>query len=416
MSQKGPFTTFVLLLSGLLLTSFSTENHVPKYQMKTIVIDAGHGGHDVGCLGSSSQEKHIALAVSLRLGAMIEKYFPDIRVIYTRTTDVFIELHERAAIANRHKADLFICIHCNSGPSAAFGAETFVMGLHKTESNLAVAKRENSSILLEKDYKAKYDGFDPNSPEANIIFSLYQNTFMNQSLHFASLLQEQFTTNSGRFNRGVKQAGFLVLFRTAMPSVLIELGFLTNKSDEKFLISEKGQESMANSIVKAFRVYKSETERKAGGGSVSVKEKQVPVPQPDSGEPLASNDSALKIITEKSIEDSNNQAIKDSAQASPDPAKGPSGESKVFYTIQIAAIPNNKPIDETSYNKLPDMKKLIGSDGITRFYSGNFANLDETRKTLMALKQKGFKDAFICAFSGAKRISVIEAEELLKRK
>ncbi len=385
--------------------------------MKTIVIDAGHGGHDVGCLGSSSQEKHIALAVSLRLGEMIEKYFPDIKVIYTRTTDVFIELHERAAIANQHKADLFICIHCNSGPSAAFGAETFVMGLHKTESNLAVAKRENSSILLEKDYKAKYDGFDPNSPEANIIFSLYQNTFMNQSLHFASLLQEQFTSNSGRFNRGVKQAGFLVLFRTAMPSVLIELGFLTNKSDEKFLISDKGQESMANSIVKAFRVYKSETERKAGGGSASVKEKKTDtLPVPDIGEPMTSNDSTLKIITDKSVEAANNQSVKDSAQAAPNPAKTPSGESKVFYTIQIAAIPNNKPIDETAYNKLPDMKKLIGSDGITRFYSGNYASLDETRKTLMTLKQKGFKDAFICAFSGAKRISVIEAEELLKRK
>ena len=154
---------------------------------------------------------------------MIEEYFPDVKVIYTRETDVFVELHERAAIANRAKADLFVCIHCNSGPSAAFGAETYVMGLHKTADNLSVAKRENSSILLEKNYKSNYDGFDPNSPEANIIFSLYQNTFMNQSLLFASHLQKQFEHNSGRFNRGVKQAGFLVLFRTAMPSVLIEL-------------------------------------------------------------------------------------------------------------------------------------------------------------------------------------------------
>jgi N-acetylmuramoyl-L-alanine amidase len=178
------FISTILLLS-ILFTSFSTGNNRPKYQIRTIVIDAGHGGHDTGCLGSSSQEKHIALSVSLKLGALIEKLFPEVNVIYTRKTDVFIELHERAAIANRNKADLFICIHCNSGPSAAFGAETYVMGLHKTTDNLSVAKRENSSILLEKDYKNKYDGFDPNSPEANIIFSLYQNTFMNQSLNFA---------------------------------------------------------------------------------------------------------------------------------------------------------------------------------------------------------------------------------------
>jgi N-acetylmuramoyl-L-alanine amidase len=295
LSQKAPIILFTVLLSSLLLTSFSTENRAPRYQIRTIVIDAGHGGHDVGCLGSSSHEKHIALAVSLKLGALIEKYFPDIRVIYTRETDVFIELHERAAIANRNKADLFICIHCNSGPSAAFGSETFVMGLHKSADNLAVAKRENSSILLEKDYKAKYDGFDPNSPEANIIFSLYQNTFMNQSLHFASLLQDQFTQNSGRFNRGVKQAGFLVLFRTAMPSVLIELGFLTNKSDEKFLISEKGQESMANSIVKAFRIYKSETERRAGGGpEVTASKNQEPVSQEPGKVVVTTNDSIIK--------------------------------------------------------------------------------------------------------------------------
>lgn len=414
MSQKGPLTTFILLLSSLLLTSFSTENRAPKYQMKTIVIDAGHGGHDVGCLGSSSQEKNIALAVSLKLGQLIEKNFPDIKVVYTRETDVFIELHERAAIANRNRADLFICIHCNSGPSAAFGSETYVMGLHKTADNLSVAKRENSSILLEKDYKTKYDGFDPNSPEANIIFSLYQNTFMNQSLHFASLLQEQFARNSGRFNRGVKQAGFMVLFRTAMPSVLIELGFLTNKADEKFLISEKGQDGMSNSILMAFREYKSETERRAGGGA-SVKEKKTDS-LATSEPPLVSADSAEKGQLPKTTDTINNQAVVDTSQPNPDPAKTASGESKVFYTIQVAAIPNTKVSDESAYNKLPDIKKLIGDDGVTRYYSGNFNNLNYARSALLTLKQKGFKDAFICAFSGAKRISVAEAEELLKRK
>ncbi len=400
-----------------MLTSFSTENRLPKYQIRTIVIDAGHGGHDVGCLGSSSQEKNIALSVSLKLGKLIEHYFPDIRVIYTRETDIFIELHERAAIANRNRADLFICIHCNSGPSAAFGTETFVMGLHKTSDNLAVAKRENSSILLEKDYKAKYDGFDPNSPEANIIFSLYQNTFMNQSLHFASLLQEQFSQNSGRFNRGVKQAGFMVLFRTAMPSVLIELGFLTNKSDEKFLISEKGQDGMANSIVKAFTVYKSETERKAGGSTGSgIKDKKTDSVSVPAVQNSKTEDTIAAAALINNVDSSGNQIVGDSNTLAGNPAKDSSGASKVFYTIQVAAIPNVKALNETAYNKLPDIKKLIGDDGITRFYSGTFMGIDSCRRSLMTLKQQGFKDAFICAFSGAKRISVAEAGELLKRK
>jgi len=387
-------------------------NKVPKYQIKTIVIDPGHGGHDSGCLGSSSQEKHIALAVSLKLGELIEKFFPDVQVIYTRKTDVFVELHERAAIANRNKADLFICIHCNSGPSAAFGAETFVMGLHKTTDNLAVAKRENSAILLEKDYKTNYDGFDPNSPEANIIFSLYQNTFMNQSLHFASQVQKQFEHNSGRFNRGVKQAGFLVLFRTAMPSVLIELGFLTNRTDEKFLASEKGQESMAQSILKAFQSYKSETERKAGGGYVEEanpskadrEEASVAKNTPSSSDPNKTGNSI-----ENEMDSSSPGSSKQADTTIPD-------TGRVFYTIQVGAVANSAKGDDVRFNKVPDIRQLIGDDGMTRFYSGIFNNIDDARGSLSNLKGKGFNDAFICAFSGAKRISVTEASQLLKRK
>ena len=382
--------------------------------MKTIVIDAGHGGHDVGCLGSSSQEKNIALAVSLKLGALIEKHFPDIRVVYTRETDVFIELHERAAIANRAKADLFICIHCNSGPSAAFGAETYVMGLHKTSDNLSVAKRENASILLEKDYKTNYDGFDPNSPEANIIFSLYQNTFMHQSLHFASLLQDQFAKNSGRFNRGVKQAGFMVLFRTAMPSVLIELGFLTNKSDEKYLISEKGQDSMAGSILNAFKMYRVDTEKRGGGNNSAVAGNKT---DGMSKQPVMGSTGQDSVKTQAdNVLVSGNQGVEDSIVVSESIGIITPGKPTVFYTIQVAAIPNAKPADENRYSKLPDLYTIPGDDGITRFYSGNFTSIDDARKSLMSLKQQGFKDAFISAFSGAKRISVSEAGELLKRK
>lgn len=401
----------VILILSLLFASFSVGNKAPKYQIRTIVIDAGHGGHDSGCLGSSSQEKHIALAVSLKLGELIEKYFPDVKVVFTRKTDVFIELHERAAIANRNKADLFICIHCNSGPPAAFGAETYVMGLHKSTDNLAVAKRENSSILLEKDYKTNYDGFDPNSPEANIIFSLYQNTFMNQSLQFAAQVQKQFETKAGRFNRGVKQAGFLVLFRTAMPSVLIELGFLTNRTDEKFLASEKGQETMANSILQAFQNYKAETERRAGGGYI---DEQKPEPA-NRTEASAIKGASTPPKTESPPLSSDSQ-IDSTQNRVPPPTESSVIEGRVFYTIQVGAIANSDAGHDVRFGKIPEIRKLIGDDGMTRFYSGVFDNMDDTRVALNGLKEKGFKDAFICAFSGAKRISVTEASQLLKRK
>ncbi len=407
---------FSLLLSALIFSSFSTGKMAPKYKIRTIVIDPGHGGHDSGCLGASSQEKHIALAVSLKLGALIEKHFPDVRVIYTRTTDVFVELHERADIANRNKADLFICIHCNAGPSAAFGAETFVMGLHKTADNLAVAKRENSSILLEKDYQTNYDGFDPNSPEANIIFSLYQNTFINQSLQFASLVQKQFEHNSGRFNRGVKQAGFLVLFRTAMPSVLIELGFLTNRSDEQFLASARGQESMAHSILNAFRDYKLETERKAGNESdespvADKKSEQKPV-NPDGS--VAAR--ATTATTDAKSDAGKEQVVVTDKGSDKQTVTNMSIPGKVFYTIQVGAAANSEVQNDTRFNKVKDIRKIIGDDGMTRFYTGTFTGLDETRDALNQLKEMGFKDAFICAFEGAKRISVTEASQLLKRK
>jgi N-acetylmuramoyl-L-alanine amidase len=196
------------------------------YVLKTVVIDAGHGGHDHGCSGSSNKEKTVALNLALKLGALIEKNYPDVKVVYTRKTDVFVELYERAAIANRNNADLFICIHCNANPSSSpSGTETYVMGLHKTEANLNVAKRENDVILMEDDYSQHYDGFDPNNPASHIIFSLNQHAFMEQSILFASSVEKYFKTNSNRSSRGVKQAGFLVLWKTAMPSVLIETGF-----------------------------------------------------------------------------------------------------------------------------------------------------------------------------------------------
>lgn len=264
--MKRVIIIVTLLLLTTVIYSFAPANK-NGYRIRTIVIDAGHGGHDTGCLGSEAKEKQVALAIALKLGRMIEERFPEVKVVFTRKTDVFVELRERAAIANRNHADLFICIHCNSGNKAAYGVETFVMGLHKTDDNLNVSKRENASVLLEKDYKTNYDGYDPNSPESNIIFNLYQNAYMEKSLTFATKVQAQAEEYGGRFNRGVKQAGFLVLYKTAMPSVLVETGFLTHPNEENFLDSDKGQVTMASVIFKAFKEYKVDMEEGDNSGN-----------------------------------------------------------------------------------------------------------------------------------------------------
>lgn len=225
-----------------------------------MVIDAGHGAHDNGCSGRTSKEKSVALKVALELGSIIEENMPEVKVVYTRKSDVFVKLIDRAGIANKNNADLFISIHCNAGPSSAYGTETYTMGLHSSEGNLEVAKRENAVILQEEDYKKNYGGYDPKSPQSHILFSLYQSAYMDNSLRFASKVEEQFKTRVGRHSRGVKQAGYLVLWKSAMPSVLIETGFLTNPSEEKYLNDKTGQSYIASGIYRAFKEYKQELE------------------------------------------------------------------------------------------------------------------------------------------------------------
>lgn len=240
----------------LLLGSFSPTGRV-DYKVRKVVIDAGHGGKDSGALGSKSKEKDVALAVALELGELIKKNLPEVEVIYTRKDDTFIPLENRATIANKAGADVFISIHLNSAANhEAIGSETFIMGLHVNEQNLSVAKRENSVILLEENYEQKYEGFDPKSPESYIMFSLMQNAHLESSLQLAENIEHQFTKRVGRPSRGVKQAGFLVLWQTTMPSVLVELGFITNKSEEKYLNDELGRTYMASGLYRAFRDYK----------------------------------------------------------------------------------------------------------------------------------------------------------------
>lgn len=440
------FIVFLILCHCQMITLGGNRT----YLIRTVVIDPGHGGHDAGCLGSSGKEKHIALDVALKLGKLIEENYPEVRVLYTRKSDVFVELHERAGIANRAKADLFICIHANSGPPAAFGSETFVMGLHKTEENLAVSKRENASILLEKDYKTRYDGFDPNSPEAHIIFNLFQNIYMNQSLAFASKIQNEFEEYAGRFNRGVKQAGFLVLYRTSMPSVLIETGFLTNKADEKYLLSEKGQDDIAYSIFRAFKSYKVDMEgeniatQEPAGKPVSIPAKKstseskdtLPAKStsvknvPDSAEFVTKNavdplkptkKDTLKIRTS----DSNGRVTelkKDSVTAKVSDAKMPENlkdrkqqdavTGTLFYTVQIGAAPKGSQQGIERY-KIENVIERESEDGLNiRFTVGNFKTLNEALQRQTEMRNKGFKDAFVTPYYMGKRISLKEASAI----
>lgn len=224
----------------------------------TVVIDAGHGGKDAGAIGRTAKEKDINLAVALELGSLIEKNNKDVKVIFTRKTDVFVELNERAAKANRAKADLFISIHTNStaakvGPQ---GTETYTLGMHRAADNLAVAKRENSVITLESNYEERYEGFDPSSSESYIIFELMQDKYMEQSVELARGIQKEFKTTGKRTDRGVHQAGFLVLRATSMPSALVELGYINNPTEEKYLKSKIGQQALAKCIYNGFIKYK----------------------------------------------------------------------------------------------------------------------------------------------------------------
>lgn len=231
----------------------------------TVVLDAGHGGHDPGAMGDISREKEINLAIVLELGSIISKNCKDVKVVYTRKTDVYLTLQERADVVNNNHADLFICIHTNSAKSSsAFGAETFTLGLAKTKANLDVAMRENSVILLEENYHAKYKGFDPNSVDSYIMFEFMQDKYIDRSVELASSIQTQFVKYGKRADRGVRQAGFWVLHRSACPSVLVEVGFISNRPEEQYLNSEQGRTEMATSVYNAFLSYKKEHDKKSG--------------------------------------------------------------------------------------------------------------------------------------------------------
>ncbi|MFH2141763.1 MAG: N-acetylmuramoyl-L-alanine amidase, partial [Bacteroidota bacterium] len=257
---------YILVLLQILLIFVNANlnaDGTEKYKIKTVVIDAGHGGKDPGAVCSAGYEKDLVLDIALKVGKYIEENIEGVKVIYTRDDDTFVELYKRAKIANEAKADVFISIHANANESSKpLGAETYVMGLSKSQGNLEVAKKENSVILQEDNYIEQYEGFDPNSAESQIIFTLYQNAYRNQSLDIASKVQHQFNENVKRVDRGVKQEGFLVLWKTTMPSILIEIGFISNPDEAKFLFSDEGKDYMSSAIYRAFKEYKKEYDKK----------------------------------------------------------------------------------------------------------------------------------------------------------
>lgn len=375
---------FLVLWILLLLSSLRVVAQPSVGLLKTVVIDAGHGGKDPGTEGKHSQEKNVTLAVALKLGKLLKENYPELNTIFTRETDEFIELNQRAAIANEKKADLFISIHCNAASSSvAVGAETFVMGLHTSKSNLEVAQRENSVISYEDDYSTKYEGYDPKSPESFMIFSLMQNVFLDQSLEFASGIQGEFVKKLQRKDRGVKQAGFLVLYKSGMPSVLIELGFLSNSSEEKYLLSEKGQQELAQGIYNAFVEYKKKWDAHAAQTIVAAK-----------------TDSGAQRGKATSTQTKSNTATKKKTTETP----AASSKAKRTYRIQVATLSQRVAASHRLWKLYPDLKERKEGK-LYRYYTQAFTDLDAAKKKLVEVK-KQYPDAFIVAFDGERKVSL----------
>jgi len=354
---------FGLLFSPHSLWAQDKQDHM--HGINTIVIDPGHGGKDPGASSKYAKEKNVVLQIGLKLRKYIQDSLPDVKVIMTRDKDFFVELERRAQIANNAKADLFISIHANSNPkSTPCGTETYAMGLHKSKQNLAVAQKENSVILQEVNYQKRYNGFNPNSPEAYIIFTMFQNVYLDRSLKLANLVEKNFASIAHRSDRGVKQAGFWVLWRTAMPSILIETGFVSNPAEGKYLASEKGQDQLAYAIFKAFQSYKDDFE------------------------------SQLPQDTEKET---------------------PSAVNKdLVYKVQIASSKQKINLRKnTEFKNLSDVD-FFESNGWYKYTTGRFYQFDEANTAFQEIK-KQYKDAFLVAFYKGKKISVKKAHKLEKK-
>jgi len=347
-------------------------------RIDVVCLDAGHGGKDPGNLGTGrykTTEKTVALNVTRLVGKYISEAFPDVKVVYTREDDRFIELKERCEIANRAKADVFISIHCNANDNTdPHGTETYVMGLHKTEANMRVAMKENESILLEEGHELKYDGYDPKDPDSQIILTLRQNVYLDHSLQLSAAVQKQFKERVGRSDRGVKQAGFLVISYTTMPAILIELGFLTNSTEEDFLQSAEGQDYLASAIYRAFKDYKAQLE------GIDVVMEPRPL-KPDSA-----------------------------VVAAADP---PTAAGAVHFKVQIATVSKHIDPSPKNFKGLEGVAELKGA-GLFKYMVGDEPTLERAREVQRLCREKGYDGAFIVAFKNGARIDLEEAVTLTR--
>jgi N-acetylmuramoyl-L-alanine amidase len=393
---------FILLMIALLIflirPSFAQDGN---YYITTVCIDAGHGGKDPGAVSKLGKEKDINLSVALKLGKYITDNYKDVKVVYTRKTDEFVELYKRAEIANKNKADLFISIHVNANKKTeAHGAETFVMGLHKTQGNLETAMLENSAILKEENYKEQYEGFDPKSPEAFIIFTMYQNTYLEQSLLLSSLIQEEFRDAVKREDRGVKQAGFMVLWKTTMPSVLIELGFISNDDEATFLLKDENQDKMAAAIFRAFRNYKNIAEGKVKETNIKSHEY---VKEVSENKTVTDTIKKPEVVVQKTENDS--ASFQKAAEIFIEKNLIP--DTGIVFKIQITTSSKSIPVNAENFKGLKEIQEISG-DGVYRYYFSRFITYSEASSKQKQIREL-YPDAFIVAFRNGKKIPVSEA-------
>ena len=370
----------ILIFLGFILHSYAF----------TVVLDAGHGGHDAGAVGSFSKEKNINLRYALLVGDMIKKNIPDAKVIYTRDKDVFVDLNERARIANRKKADLFVSIHTNSSKnSSAKGMETFTLGVSRSKENMEVAMLENSVIMLEEDYEKKYEGFDPNSVDSYIMFEFMKDQYMDRSITCADFIQKKMINASKRNDRGVRQAGFLVLRATAMPSVLIELGFISNKEEEKYLNNNENQVKIATAIFNGIKEYKHELDKKSGNSNseeLGVKEEN----KEDKGE----------LTKEKG------EIIPNSSFLIPN-------STEIEFFIQYLVSKNNYNADNAVF-KGHTPTKILNENNLYKYLIGPYdVNTVFNKRNEIT---KDFPDAFIVAYKQGQKVSTPEAIQEAKDK
>lgn len=426
--MKRLFALFIVM-TVIICPVFSQKNSSGK--VTTVVIDPGHGGDKPGAVGKHIQEKALVLQVAQKFGKLIADNYPDVNIIYTRSTDVDVDLSERAHMANRSKADLFISIHANSHKTTApTGVETFVMGLSQSKANMEVAKKENADILLEDDYKenSDYKGFDPNSPESFVMFAMYQNANLDKSLNFAQFIQNQYKANIKTIDRGVKQAELFVLYKTTMPAVLTEIGFISNEEEETFMMSDEGQAIIAISLFNAFANYKSQIE--------GTKPNPHPVIDlPGYGKNKPTKEQLAAMAAEKAIADSiafAEQQEREAAIAAAKQAKADSiaavraaeeaeemrlqpkpEESHNGVTYRVQFYVSEKPLAEGA----KELKGVTGyavyeQSGTYRYTLGDEPNVAKAKVIQSEIRGKGFKDAFIIAFHNGKRISLQEARDL----